>query len=397
LKKTAGVERILVIEPQCRGFEHASFNAALLYAVRLAFPDSALVFLGDMTHLEFVNQELCRVTDHSSIVFEKVSIPGRGLYGWKRLGVDFVLCKKLLDISTNPNSKAVVFCSVPATFLLSLKLLMAAKKSQIPTIGILHGDLAKLTRPVRKPWYWPISMKRILALPHPGTLRLLALGDSILRNLTELLPRQSGRWSSLDLAYLWPPQNAPSTNSGDVLRRPVRFGFVGVSKKGFNTFVRLAEDVAPAPEEADFSLVGFYDGPANKKPVCQFIPKIPDDPLSREEFERGMSTLRYVVWTATPEDYRFTASATFLDALAFLKPGIYLRNDFVEHYFGRMGDIGYLCDNYAEMLEAVRGIISEFPAERYQRQVENIQRGRAIFQPETLAPQLRDIISACEL
>ena len=57
---------------------------------------------------------------------------------------------------------------------------------------------------------------------------------------------------------------------------------------------------------------------------------------------------------------RLVASATFLDALSYVKPGIYLRNPYVEYYFEQMGDIGYLCDSYEEMREVVLAILS-FP------------------------------------
>ena len=107
-----------------------------------------------------------------------------------------------------------------------------------------------------------------------------------------------------------------------------------------------------------------------------------------------MRKLTYVVWTAKPDHYRLTASGTFLDAMAFLKPGIYLRNDYIEYYFERMGDIGYLCDSCDDMVSTVREILSEFPTVRYQRQVENIRKGRIIFEPQTLAPRLRDIVGS---
>jgi len=169
-----------------------------------------------------------------------------------------------------------------------------------------------------------------------------------------------------------------------------------VSSKGFDTFCRLAQDIEPLQDIAQFIMVGFYNGPPNEKPVCPYIADIPVRPLDREEFDERMHKLSYVVWTAQPDHYRLTASATFLDALAFLKPGIYLRNDYIEYYFERMGDIGYLCDSLEEMVSIIREIISEFPIKRYYDQVENIRMGRAIFEPQTLAPRLQDIVAACQ-
>jgi hypothetical protein len=87
------------------------------------------------------------------------------------------------------------------------------------------------------------------------------------------------------------------------------------------------------------------------------------------------------------------ASASFLDALCYVKPGIYLRNPFIEHYFDQMGDIGYLCRSYGEIRDTLRSIVGRFPEERYQQQCQNILRGRRLFQPEMLAPRLRAIVT----
>jgi hypothetical protein len=159
--------------------------------------------------------------------------------------------------------------------------------------------------------------------------------------------------------------------------------------------VRLANDIAPEPGACEFLTVGCYIGPADRRPVCPFVRRIPDRPLSREEFEAGMVELTYVVWTKDPQHYRLTSSGTFVDAMAYLKPGIYLRNDFVEHYFDRMGDIGYLCDTYEDMLATIREIVADFPKERYEQQVENIRKGRVILEPETIAPRVRQILDSC--
>ncbi|MDP7639620.1 MAG: hypothetical protein QGG73_07880 [Candidatus Hydrogenedentes bacterium] len=45
-----------------------------------------------------------------------------------------------------------------------------------------------------------------------------------------------------------------------------------------------------------------------------------------------------------------------------------------------------------EMYGLIEEIAHDFPAERHRRQCENIIHGRALFGPETLAPQLRAIV-----
>jgi hypothetical protein len=49
---------ILICEPQCVGFQHSTFNAALLQTVLLAFPDQACVFVGQAEHLVWLRRAL---------------------------------------------------------------------------------------------------------------------------------------------------------------------------------------------------------------------------------------------------------------------------------------------------------------------------------------------------
>jgi hypothetical protein len=105
-------------------------------------------------------------------------------------------------------------------------------------------------------------------------------------------------------------------------------------------------------------------------------------------------TITYAVGTANPDDYRLAASASFLDALSYGIPGLYLRNRYIEHYFDRMGDIGYLCSTAAEIEETALSLAADFPVSRYVQQRQNILLGRQVFDPKTIATQLRAIVDA---
>jgi hypothetical protein len=391
--------QIIVIEPQCFGFEHAKFNAALLHTIVLAYPSAKIAFYGEQSHLRHVKDELGKLHSIVKIDSQPIGIADRKSSGWQRMPSEFSLCSRIIDKASQVNAAVLIFFSITNTCLLSLILLMQIKGFKLATLAFVHGCLSNITgRQPRRPWNWIIGLRRVLSLPHHRSLRLVALGDSILDNVKKALPRCKSQWISLDHVYLWPLDQAeisysqPCTN-----HRPVYFGYIGVSTKGFDTFCQLAQDIAAPTETAQFIMAGFYNGPTDKKPECQYISDIPNQPLTRKEFEDRIRKLSYVVWTAKPDHYRLTASASFLDALAFLKPGIYLRNDYIEYYFERMGDIGYLCDSYEEMRDTINEIISGFPSIRYGQQVENIRKGRFIFEPETLAPRLRDIVDSCTI
>ena len=391
-------ETVILCEPQCCGFEHALPNAALLCTVRRAYQSAEIVFFGEHEHLEHVRREPAlppHEGDHVS--FQPMRVPERAALGWERLPAEFAWCNRILSEASRVRAKMLILCSINETGLLALKTSMHLGRFRLPTLAVVHGCLAGIAgRQSRRPWNWIIGLRRVLALPHPANLHLIALGDSILHEVSRLQPTRKRQWKSLDLAYLWPSNCVTEHGEPEPLDRPLRFGYLGVSTKGFDTFCRLADEIAPPPQAARFVMAGFHAGPAHEKPNSRFVPDIPEHPLTRPEYEARARQLAYAVWTADPSHYHLTASATFLDALAFLKPGIYLRNAYVEHYFEQMGDIGYLCDSYEQMVDTVGGIIQRFPKERYLRQVENIRKGRVVFEPATLAARLREIARGCQ-
>jgi hypothetical protein len=405
---------IIVVEPQCWGFEHSSYNAALLHTVCRAYPAHVVAFCGETTHLNYVKEEIDRGGISDRIDLRSVNIPRRETANWGRLAPEFALCGRVFREADRQGVAAVVFSSTTNTGLLAIKTMMRIKRFRAPTVAVVHGCLSTILDPMpRRPWNWIVALKHVLALPHPENLRLIALGDSVLANIRKVQSKRQHQWSCLDLACLWPSDGNASeghvgsrvdengntpfrAGTGQPVARPLRFGFLGAGMKGFQTFCRVADDVAPSPEEAEFVMVGFYHPDASgNQPKSLYVPVVPERPLTRAAFESAVRQLAYVVWTTHPDRLRLAPSATFVDALAFLKPGIYLRNDYLEHHFRRMGDIGYLCDSREEIVETIRAIISDFPTARYRHQVDNIRRGRAIFEPQSLAPRLRAILESC--
>jgi len=164
---------------------------------------------------------------------------------------------------------------------------------------------------------------------------------------------------------------------------------LGVANKSLQEFCDIATRVAAPPEKARFEVVGFLEASQDSKPTCPYLGPIADRPLRRCEFEERMAQVTYVISVPNPQKYRLALSATLLDALAFTKPGIYLRNDFVEHYHRELGDIGYLCPDLPAVVHTVKDLIAAWPSERYHNQVATILQGRERFRPEVVAPQLQ--------
>mgnify|MGYP001103939716 CR=1 FL=1 len=381
---------VILCEPQCRGFEHALFNAAFLDTVLCAYPRSPVIFLGEEGHLEWVRQILERHDSRfvSRVTWQAMAIPPQHSAGWRRLPEERAWCRRLFDASAAHSPLFMGVCSITPTGLFALKLDLYKRRTNVPTLVVVHSILASiLDRPPRKPWNWISSLRKVLEMPHPRSLKYVALGEPILRTLLRERRRLGRHFCALDIPY-FEEAAPPATPSGKI-----RFGHLGVGNrhKGFDRFAQLARETQAWAKGVEFSLVGFVDD-AECMSYVQWIADVGDRPLSPEVYSDRAARLTYAVWLADPRHYRLAASASFLDALSYGKPGIYLRNPYVEHYFERMGDIGYLCRDYGEVGQVVSSIARDFPAERYRKQCENILQGRRIFEPAGLAPSLQAIV-----
>jgi hypothetical protein len=388
-------EHVLVCEPQCHGFEHALVNSGLLCTLLLAFPEAKITFLGEASHSAQVRSGLDSAVGHAMsqrITWKLIFIPPRNALNGQRLVDELAWSRKLFGLESRLKPGLIVVSSVTNTGLLALKAALASGRVQTPVIAVPHAVLASLIAPPpRRPWNRLLALKVGLWLPKQPNLKYIALGAAIHGELARTFPNLAPQFGILDLAYFWACDRASAPPSDG---QPVRFGFLGSASKGFDAFAGIARAVRETAGmgRAEFTLVGFVAEPAMRRASTKWVAGVSADPLSRDEFARRASQLTYPVALGNPRHYRLTASATFLDALSYVKPGIYLRNPFVEHYFRQMGDIGYLCETVEEVKQTIESIVREFPAERYRRQCGNILGGRKIFEPASLAPQLRRIV-----
>jgi hypothetical protein len=385
--------KIVLCEPQCLGFSHACFNSALLKTILLAYPERKVVFMGESEHLDWTRRSLAAVApdDAEGIEWRSISVPDRNDGVAKVVAHEFRLCREVLDFAAGNDAAGILLTSVTNSGLLALKTTLYLRRFRTPVVAVPHAILRTVLNDGSGTlWRRLTGLGQILRLPHPPCLKYIALGDTIHGHLAEAMPKVATRFHVLDLPFLWANTEIPDMKGAD---QPVRFGYLGAGygDKGFDGFHRLACDTRKATSNAEFVMAGFLVDCEECSRYAPEISGVGSSPLPDAEFRKRANGMTYAVFTATPSRYRLVASASFLDSLSFIKPGVYLRNPYVDSYFRRMGDIGYMCDSLEEMLDVIRSLAESFPAERYRQQCVNILKGRCLFEPQTLVPRLREI------
>ncbi|HTO94657.1 MAG TPA: hypothetical protein VMM80_09775 [Bacteroidota bacterium] len=388
-------ETIVICEPQCRDYEHSRLNAALAETVLRAFPGAHILFIAESSHMTRVRALLeARAGELlTRIEWRATEIPPRHAPGRRRIRTEWRVIGEALGAQTGPGALYVLFTSATEIGLFLLKLRLLVRPQPAPVLAILHGLLSTIVPGApRKPLAALRGMRLVFRLPHPRALRYVALGASILESLREIHPRAARATVAFELPFTWTVETLPAPPAVP----PVVFGYFGVSGgrgKGFDAFVALARTLREEFPGARFVMVGHLSTEADRARFAGTGEEFPSRPLTADEYAARAREVTYAVALGDPAVYRVGASTSFLDALAGIKPGIYLRNAYLDSCFRRMGDIGYLCGSPDEVLACMRAVLREFPAERYAAQCRTIFTARRMFEPASLSGELPGIIN----
>jgi len=384
---------IIVVEPQCWGSEHSDVNTALLAVIQKAFPVDGILFLAEPEHLSLV-RELGEERGQKLIKYQSIAIPPRGLGDARRLVFEWNLAKSTYSIADELKAKRLIFASITSAGLWCVKVL-SWKNSSLSVNVIPHIILESiLNRPSLKPWTFPFWFRFHLVFGNMSQLRYLLFGESNANELCRIVPKMAKYVRAIDIPYFFSSHTTPIVGTNRILR----FGSLGVARfrKGTDLFFRLATEVhrKTTKENSEFVVIGTIEGqPLRKLASVNVIVPSPDKPLKRHQYEAYVRTIDYAVFCLLPKAYRLTVCSTLYDAFSFVKPVIALKTAFFEYYFRKLGDIGYLCENYEEMVDLIVSLVKARPTKRYVDQCNNILTGRQSLAIEGLSAKLRNILS----
>lgn len=392
----AAGKNVILCEPHCSGYEHQGFNSSLAECALVAWPEAKVTFLGEEAHLGYLRERLKSRKSAAAdrVTWRPIAVSPKNTAFSRRGKEELSACRAALALGRAEPDSLVIFCSVTGTLVSTLKMLMRIGRVRLPVLVVPHGVLNSLVEKPSRRWLSRcMSLRRSLQGSQPAALRYIALGESIYEAVAAAVPGAARWFCTIDHPYTWSVNSLPSPGAAT---EPVRFGYFGVSMKGFGDYAKLARKIGEAyPGRGEFVMVGYLnteEDQAYLDAVRPWVQGVSFSPLSQEGYAERGASLTYAVGTASPQAYQLRASAAFLDAMAFVKPGIYLKNPWVEYYFDQMGDIGYLCDSLEGMAEVMATILERFPEERYRKQCENILRGRDVFSPEAVGRQLRTAV-----
>lgn len=384
---------IIICEPQCVGFEHSEFNAALITITKYAFTNEKIMFMAEKEHLSLVK----KILDSNSIKVEynEIGVPPRNLIAPLLFPLELIIVKKVFAIARNLNSNRIIFSSIRRPGLVSVKLLIRIY-SNINCIIVLHNILEAVTKKPYELTEIPFWLHFWIVFANISRLCYLALGPSIEIELLKRLPSLKNFVTSIDFPYFFQSNNKKMPSQPNSETNVIKFGFFGVAniRKGAEDFFKLAKEIKD--KESRYKPEFILIGPVEDNKLMRigennvFVPS-PDKPLSSYDFEKYAKDLDYALIFHKADQHQLTATASFFDAVSYLKPVIAIKNPFIEYYFNKMGNIGYLCDDYNEMKSIVLEILETNTNKCYMNQVDNLYKGRNDLRLEKISKKLAKI------
>jgi glycosyltransferase involved in cell wall biosynthesis len=385
---------IVAIEPTWTGTLHAPGNTTLLDIAKLAFPGQRLAIHAEAGHLQEVKSLLKAAA--STVRFHTIELSPDfrhkpHVVSFKRLFNELKIIRKALAEVPAGEDCLLILLSATSTSIVAANLLAKLRRGRTFIQAQLHGNLNELTDwrhrdPVRR----ALDLKSVLSRHH-GRLRYLVLEEFIRTRLAQMSP------ATADITDVLPHPLALQghVDAQQPLETPLRLGLIGLGseEKGMGVFLRIAKQlkqelgdricfhhVGTFAKGTDLSLYALLEEPPAEKQ------------LTRQEFLARISRLHYVVFPFKENYYGLSASGTFMDSVAALKPVIATRIPLTEQFFREFGNIGHLCDGEADMISTIRNIAQKPDAQVYQAQAEMMRKGREARSLQALAPRYRDIV-----
>ncbi len=371
---------IVIIEPQCRGFEHEQFNAAFLYGYSLAYPNEKILFFAEKEHVKCVDDTLLSANILlNKIEYKEIEIPESKTVNKISVILGFYkIISELFVFSLKNKCFKMVFLSIHSFNLIPLKYLLIYKCNQDIKIHIaMHGILEFIKRKNSFEFFRKIKRKimRILDIKinsekfipknrflyeklFKTALRLFSnenityfvFREDSLKKIEKYLPNNFKYFKCIDLPYI------NKDNNKKIELRKNRIIFATVGQGNLSAVQELVSKLNIKKDlNYEIHIIGSKD--QTKSNIQQIIKIGVSGKISRKEIDQEMINVQYLLFFYNENYYELTTSGAFFDAIAYGKPMIFLKNHGFDFYYNNY-KFGYKCNDLNDINSVMQKIIS---------------------------------------
>lgn len=346
-------EEIVLIEPECKSYQHSEFNAALIAGLLLAYPNAKILFFSEENHFkEVINTHNCAgILQNDRIVHHNIRLTDLNQGFFAKYHAEKQSFKRIQE-QLSQSVKFIAFTSCNSANLWAMRYTWKSTNSRVYIF--LHGILEEaFKRPSLRLGNWKNLIQWFglhIRLPLPPNFSWITLGESIKQNVMQQLPKIRNQVHAINHPYLWFHPSSQETRKEPVI------GWLGTLNrgKGGNLLLEILKSLELRNVKIPFELVGFVNDPGFVSAIQKYF-KTPlsQSPIARNDFWSKSNQIDYTLFLYESQTYIYKASGALFDAISIEKPIIALRNPFFEYYFNVEPNIGWLCDSLDEIVDCI--------------------------------------------
>ena len=380
---------MILVEHVKDDIDHSEINAANIAIILKEFPNEIIHFFSGEKHYKTIctilkkhNVSLENLIHHNIIPYNTF------VRDYNMIFSDLKIIKKIYNFAQLHKQRKIIFFYT-STFLLFYLKIYCCFYNKIEVTACIHGDLERIdliqyAKSFKKNQiimflYALIFGLRIpLETPTPKNLKYITWGESIKENTLKIIPKISSSLKVIQHPYLFNMdyENLLSNNF-DI----INFTVVGLTSPRKNqpylkNLINCLKNIQTNNFRIMFAGKVLDKDFINELQLIDFVYKktLSNKPISQDLRNETLNKATYTLLTYNLNSYKLIASGAFMDCINYEKPIITIKNDFVEYYFKKYGNIGYMLNSYEELESLVISIIKDFSITKYIEQVNNIKK-----------------------
>jgi hypothetical protein len=384
---------MIIFEPQCIGYEHAEVNAAYILLISKAFPDERIVFFGEKKHLELVRGELA-YSSSADVQYCVIEVPRLNQSYLRRLTIELFNIRYIFLVAKRQNTN-IFLLSITSASLLASKIFGFGLRFKIYIV--VHGILETINRRPNSLLAKLFWFRRYFINGNFNNLKYILNSKFVEMNVLALFPLLKDHIRSIELPYIFENYDRKEYNNPV---DTVLFSGAGVAavSKGSHLFFKLAKDVLSRKnlQNIKFMYIGHFVDKKMEMYIneCVQVPS-KDKPLDKSVYQTNIMKTDFLVFFYPKDLYNFTVSGVFYDAIRFEKPIIAIKTDFFSYYFDKYGDLGWLCEDYNEVVNLVEELSKSINFDKLKQISLNYRKLKEDLSINSQISKAREVIRRC--
>lgn len=403
---------IIICEPIAQESTHEKVNSGFIYGLRLAYPQEAIRFYADITHIEAIKN----ILDHDKIIIDNIEyipVKFKNLYSIRGMLKCYFLFKNIFFDAIGAKVNKIFFLSFnPKILYITKKLKRKSKFLEIKFTFVLHGSFDTVANEYDKPTQLSLPIKRIknqidityklriirqakftelpkviapfinrfmpwqlissklftdrkmLLWKHSADYRYIALSPHIIKNAERYINAKKLNMYTVTLPTVFrEPSNQPDNEY-------VKFAIFGYGNPLvlYNILIKLSQKKLKSPYE--IRIVGMDN--RGTSGFSNVTCPSPGKRLDRSEMEKYAEDIDAFLILYDKSRYRLSCTGSILESLSYTKPILHFDNDCINDFNRPDNPIGIRCNSLDEFVCKMEEIIENY--ESYRLEFQNFRK-----------------------